>query len=85
MRVLPADPLRQTLQEHEWNIHPVPLSVLVQENDDQLGEHLVALLAEGQVPAFERHIHEVPEDESFHTSQSLTVHRGEFLKYSPHK
>lgn len=45
------------------DIYPVPLSVLVEKNDDQFREHLVTLFAEWQVPAFKCDIHEVPEDE----------------------
>lgn len=46
------------------DIYPIPLSVLVEKNDDQLGEHLVTLFAEWQVPALKCDIHEVPDDEN---------------------
>lgn len=40
--------------------HPVPLSLFVEQNDDQLGVHLVSVLAERQITPLERHIHQVP-------------------------
>lgn len=40
--------------------HPVPLSLLVEQNDDQLGVHLVSVLAERQITPLKRHIHQVP-------------------------
>lgn len=42
------------------DIYPVPLSVLVQKYDDQLGEHLVAFFTEWQVPTLKCHIHNIP-------------------------
>lgn len=41
-------------------MYPVPLSVLVEKYDDQLGEHLVAFFTEWQVPTLKCHIHNVP-------------------------
>ncbi len=40
--------------------HPVPLSLLVEQNNDQLGMHLVSVLAERQITPLKRHIHQVP-------------------------
>lgn len=40
--------------------HPLPLPLLVEQDDDQLGVHLVSVLAERQIPPLERHIHQVP-------------------------
>lgn len=40
--------------------HPVPLSLLVEQNDDKLGVHLVSVLAERQITPLKRHIHQVP-------------------------
>lgn len=40
--------------------HPVPLSLLVEQNDDQLGMHLVSVLAERQITSLKRDIHQVP-------------------------
>src|SRR4029434_2031935 len=38
----------------------VPLPLLVQQDDDQLRVHLVAVLTERQVPSLESHIHQIP-------------------------
>lgn len=47
--------------KHSWTLsHPVPLSLLVEQNDDQLGVHLVPVLAERQITPLKRHIHQVP-------------------------
>lgn len=40
--------------------HPLPLSLLVEQNDDQLGVHLVSVLTERQITPLKRHIHQVP-------------------------
>lgn len=40
--------------------HPVPLSLLVEQNDDKLGVHLVSILTERQITPLKRHIHQVP-------------------------
>ena len=40
--------------------HPVPLSVLVEQDDDQLRMQLVPVLAERQITPLKRHIHQVP-------------------------
>lgn len=40
--------------------YPVPLSLLVEQNDDQLGVHLVSILTERQITPLKRHIHQVP-------------------------
>jgi len=40
--------------------HPLPLPLLVEQDDDQLGVHLVPVLAERQVTPLERHVHQVP-------------------------
>lgn len=40
--------------------HPVPLSLLVEQNDDKLGVHLVSVLTERQITPLKRHIHQVP-------------------------
>lgn len=42
--------------------HPVPLSLLVEQNDDQLGVHLVSVLTERQITSLKSHIHQVPAD-----------------------
>lgn len=41
--------------------YSVPLSVLVQQDDHQFGVHLIAILTEGEIPALERHVHQIPE------------------------
>lgn len=61
---MPRDTTIQSL--HTWWIlsfslaHPVPLSLLVEQNDDQLGVHLVSILTERQITPLKRHIHQVP-------------------------
>ncbi len=46
------------------DIHPVPLSILVEKNDDQFGEHLVTFFTKWQVSPFKCHIHNVPENDN---------------------
>lgn len=61
------EPVRKAEGARE-DVYPIPLSVLVQENDDQLGEHLVALFAEWQVSALKCDVHEVPDNEKLRLS-----------------
>lgn len=52
--------------------HPVPLSLLVEQNDDQLGMHLVSVLTERQISSLKRHIHQVPAEENIEERNRLT-------------
>lgn len=52
--------------------HPVPLSVLVEQDDDQLRMQLVSILTERQIPPLERHIHQVPAEGNIDDGGSQT-------------
>ncbi len=54
--------------------HPVPLSLLVEQNDDQLGVHLVSVLAERQITPLKRHIHQVPAEGNVEMRHSWGAH-----------
>lgn len=43
--------------------YPLPLPLLGQKDDDQLGMHLVSVLTERQIPAFKGDIDQVPAGE----------------------
>lgn len=56
--------------------HPVPLSLLVEQNDDQLGVHLVSVLAERQIAPLECHIHQVPVEGNVRERESWGSHHS---------
>lgn len=63
--LLPSPPL-----PFSSSTHPVPLSVLVEQDDDQLGMQLVSVLTERQITPLERHIHQVPAEGDIEDGES---------------
>lgn len=61
---------------HTLTPYPVPLSLFVEQNDDQLGVHLVSVLAERQITPLKRHIHQVPEEGNVEENESEENSRG---------